>query len=123
VFSGGVSVMFLIVTDKLMPPEGPPGSIDPVTGVRWGIGVRFYYCGEEGGVPKLDYAIGSAMEFSSPEAAETRLMVLCVIEPNLIDHAHVVEKESAWAQWHADLKDFEERSGLNSVPKDRGGCF
>lgn len=115
---------FLIVTDKFGgPPEsGLAGSSDPRTGVRWGIGTRFYYCGEEDGVPRLDYAIGSAVEFTTREAADLRFMILCIRSPDLIEHGHVVEKESAWAQWHADLKDFEKRSGLDE-PRERGGCF
>ena len=114
---------FLIVTDKISDPKGGlPGATDPATRLRWGIGVRLYYCGEGPTMPTLDFAIGSAVEFPTREAADLRLMILWVWEPDLVEHGHVVEKETAWAQWHADLKDFEQRSGLDE-PRERGGCF
>lgn len=105
---------FLIVTDKLnTSKDGLPGTTDPATGARWGIGTRFYYCGEGPQMPRLDYAISDAVEFSTREAAELRLMILWVWSPDLIERSHVVEKEMAWAQWHEDLKDFQQRSGLD----------
>jgi hypothetical protein len=104
---------FLIVTDKLEVRNPVPPNV-------WGTGTRLYYCGE-GDIPKLDYAIGSAVQFETKEAAEIRLLLLCLWEPDLIDHGHVVEITTAWTQWHADLKTFEKKSGI--VPDRQGGCF
>jgi hypothetical protein len=107
---------FLIVSD--------PVDVDLVAKTTtWGRGTRLYYCGEGPQMPQLEFAIGSAVEFGTREAADLRLMILCVWEPDLVEHGHIVEREAAWAQWHADLKRFEKRSGLDNAPEDRGGCF
>jgi hypothetical protein len=105
---------FVIVTDPL-------GIGNPITPTVWGKGSRLYYTGESDRTPKLEWAISSAVKFETMEAAETRLMLLCVWEPELIDHGHIVEHEEAWKQWHADLKTFEEKSGI--IPDHQGGCF
>lgn len=108
---------FLIVTDKI-------DTHIPCKENVWGRGTRLYYCGETPErMPNLAFAIGSATEFETWEAAEIRLLVLCVWETDLIDHARIMEKDEAWAQWNADLKEFEKKSGIDVLELDKGGCF
>lgn len=113
---------FLIVTDPLLiwkEPEPPRENV-------WGKGSRLYYCGEKDGVPTLEFAIGTAVKFETREAAEIRLLILWLWEPDLIEHGHIVEEETAWAQWHADLKFFERKSGIEDMFDERErrrGCF
>jgi hypothetical protein len=92
----------VIVTDPVDWKDPSPKNI-------WGVGARLYYCGEEERRPLFKYAISDAIQFSSTEAAEIRLLVLCVIEPDLIDHGHIMEKDEAWVQWKADLVEYEKK--------------
>ena len=109
---------YLIVTD-------PINTYSYVKKNEWGKGSRLYYCGEGPTMPNLAFAISNATEFGTTEAAELRLMVLQIWEPDLIEHGHIVEREAAWAQWHEDLKDFEKRSGIEEDPlgHEQTGCF
>lgn len=82
---------FVIVTD-------PISIRDPLPGVTKWVkkGTRLYYCGEGPTMPTLDYAISNAVQFETTEAAELRHMILCVWEPDFVDHGHIMEFKDAW---------------------------
>lgn len=107
---------YVIVTD-------PFDIRDPSPKLIWGVGTRVYYCGEKPKMPDFRYAISDAVEFDSFEAAEARLLVLCVIEPDLADHGHIMEKDEAWTQWKADLDEYQKKLESQRESRDNGGCF
>lgn len=109
---------YLIVTDKI-------DSFVPIADNVWGSGTRLYYCGETPEkTPNLAFAIGSATRFETFEAAEIRLLLLCIWETDLIEHARVMPEDEAWAQWQEDLKEFEKKSGIeDSLGSQNRGCF
>ena len=107
---------YIIVTD-------PCDIVEPSPKLIWGRGTRVHYCGEGPKMPIFRFAISDAVEFESYEAAEARLLVLCVIEPDLADHGHIMEKNAAWDQWRADLVEYEKKLESQRASRDNGGCF
>ncbi len=88
------------------------------TVILWGIGTRAYYCGEGPRMPKLMWALSDAVKFETREAAEARLLVLCVQVPDLIDHAHILSDNEALEQWTKDLDEFTKRLNGEKEARD-----